>query len=227
MSDTPTFPIPAAFHITGINWADQFLWYLPSSLFDSTPRYSHPDIPLVSFRYSAIQDFVAGQYLFSRGTVWNVQATKTLPWSSYATVQDTFVSSYASDRDSALHTIQSMRALGHNWDGFGAVPVLPEITDLAAAILFSLPPNVPAPEVSANPNGTVSFEWENEQGRAHLELGRTKYSLYFKRTAGATLYANGFVAGIDDSTRNLLDEMFTPIPPLDYTISDIRFAKAA
>jgi hypothetical protein len=179
-------------------------------------------IPALRFR-----DVFAPPIMIGRQSAVEAIRGNTAYWSSVFGPQDTFASAHVSDREAALSAIQSVISLDDNWDGYGAVPVPAEIAQLAARMVSSLPSHVPVPEVSANPNGTISLEWENEQGRSHLEIGRTKFSLYFKRTTGSTLYQSGSIADIDDWKRNLLDEMFPLVPPSDYTISDIRLAKAA
>lgn len=46
-----------------------------------------------------------------------------------------------------------------NWDGYGALSVGPETYDAATRFLEALPWGIPAPEVSAEPDGSISFEW--------------------------------------------------------------------
>jgi hypothetical protein len=131
------------------------------------------------------------------------------------------------DRHAAQQTIQSMGTLADNWDGYGGASILPQITNAASSFLASLPEYVPAPDVSANPNGTISMEWENDAGRAHLEIGKTRYSLYFRRAEGTTLYRDGFVNEIDQPKTKLLSAMYPVDSPPAYTINLIRMAEAA
>jgi hypothetical protein len=115
-----------------------------------------------------------------------------------------------------------MGSLGDNWDGFGSV-VIPQTTSKTAAhFVSSLLSHVPAPEVSANSNGTISLEWENEVGRAHLEIGVTKYSLYFRHEGGDLVFRDGSVNEIDRTREGLQNEMFCLASPQDFTINDIR-----
>ncbi len=51
------------------------------------------------------------------------------------------------------------RASRHDWDGYGASPVRLESYELARLVVSLLPSNVPAPEVGADPDGELSFEW--------------------------------------------------------------------
>ena len=45
------------------------------------------------------------------------------------------------------------------WDGFGASPVGPRALAWAAEFLMSLPTYIPEPDISAHPDGDISFEW--------------------------------------------------------------------
>lgn len=145
----------------------------------------------------------------------------------YLTSNTTCASFHVSDRQDALRVIRQMESLKDNWDGSGAVPILEETSKLATGFLSSLPTHVPAPDVAANPNGTISLEWENDLGRAHLEIGRTKYSLYFRRYEGGSLFRDGHVNEIDDSKERFVNEMFRLAPSQNYTICNIILEKAA
>jgi hypothetical protein len=174
-----------------------------------------------------LQNAFANTYVTHSENMMNTVSGTAPSWFPFLVPEAVQGSAYISDRERALNAVLSMASLEDDWDGYGAAAIPPDIIRMAYAIISSLQDYVPAPEISPNPNGTISLEWENERGRAHLEIGRTRYSLYFKREGLATLYNDGAVAQIDDSMRNLLDEMFSPIPSRDYTISDIRMAKAA
>ncbi|MGO9930433.1 MAG: hypothetical protein ACLPV8_01245 [Steroidobacteraceae bacterium] len=213
-----------------LNMRDPTFYYSPSWLrMEGLTSYFYSGVAASFLPVVRLNDFFATSCLAGSGTALKTTSCNTgSSWLfPFLRLQHTFASSHVADRDAAFNSIQSMSSLEDNWDGYGAVGIPAETISLALGIIVSLPDHVPAPEVSANPNGTISFEWENEVGRAHLEIGRTKYSLYFRPMARGTLYQDGLVAEIDDSMRNLLDEMFPLVSPQDYTISDIRLAKAA
>ncbi len=46
-----------------------------------------------------------------------------------------------------------------NWDGFGARPVALATLEKAKAFLAALPPDMPSPEISADPDGEIAFDW--------------------------------------------------------------------
>jgi hypothetical protein len=78
-----------------------------------------------------------------------------------------------------------------NWDGYGALPVSSETRKNALSALSGLEHLAPAPAVIPNPNGTISFEWETEKGIGHLEVGRTRFSFYIRRTSGIPFLLDG------------------------------------
>jgi len=131
------------------------------------------------------------------------------------------------DRQMALQTINSMATLTEDWDGYGGASVPPQITYVASSFLSSLPEHVPTPDVSANPNGTISMEWENDAGRAHLEIGKTRYSLYFRKAEGPPIYRDGLVNEIEQPKRKLLSAMYPVGSTQDYTINLVHMAEAA
>lgn len=45
------------------------------------------------------------------------------------------------------------------WDGYQAVPVARDTFDYASFILACLSPNIPFPEIGADPDGHLNFEW--------------------------------------------------------------------
>lgn len=45
------------------------------------------------------------------------------------------------------------------WDGYGAEPVSSEAYAMAKALLETLPVDAPTPEISADPDGEISFDW--------------------------------------------------------------------
>lgn len=91
----------------------------------------------------------------------------------------------------AKQIVHELGTLDEDWDGYGAIK-LNEITVRNAinSIDYILN-NSPLPEIFPNPNGTISLEWENTNGVAHLEIGKTKYSFYLKPRSGLSIYDQG------------------------------------
>jgi len=53
----------------------------------------------------------------------------------------------------------SMENSSPNWDGYEAKPILRSVRDEAVRLIKMLPSDLPLPEVSPEPLGTIAFEW--------------------------------------------------------------------
>lgn len=61
-----------------------------------------------------------------------------------------------------------------NWDGEGADPVTEDTVTVAARIVKELPSNVGIPEISADPEGSVEFDWYLDNGTMFtISIGKT------------------------------------------------------
>ncbi|MFT8233505.1 hypothetical protein ACLNBI_18375 [Pseudomonas guariconensis] len=76
--------------------------------------------------------------------------------------------------------IDDLAALPNNWDGYGAIPVNQAAIDNARSAVGMMFANLPEADIFANPNGTITFEWENEKGTANLEIGDTRFAFYIE-----------------------------------------------
>lgn len=99
--------------------------------------------------------------------------------------------------ESALELVKEFQSMPANWDGYGALVINGDTARNARTALSRLLVLVPAPEITPNPNGTVSFEWETHYGLAHLEIGMTRFSLYIKSEASHTIHLDGRADQID------------------------------
>ncbi len=85
-----------------------------------------------------------------------------------------------------------------NWDGYGAHPVRRETAENALWFLFSLPASVPSPEISADPDGEIAFEWHAGRGRAFsISIGNGDVVTFAglrgrKRIRGTEVLVDGF-----------------------------------
>jgi hypothetical protein len=68
--------------------------------------------------------------------------------------------------EALLDTLEEARRA--DWDGYGARPVSPEAVFRARVFISLLPTTLPVPDVSADPNGRVHFEWRPGPGRAFV-----------------------------------------------------------
>jgi hypothetical protein len=99
-----------------------------------------------------------------------------------------------------------------NWDGYGALPVREETKKNALSMLNHLETLTCAPEVTANPNGTLSFEWETNQGCGQLEIGRTRYSFCVQPHHGSPMLNSGDASEINPGVALLVDALLYPKP---------------
>ena len=51
-----------------------------------------------------------------------------------------------------------------NWDGEGADPVTTEIVEIAQRVVKELPGDIELPQISADPEGNIEFDWYLENG---------------------------------------------------------------
>jgi hypothetical protein len=61
-----------------------------------------------------------------------------------------------------------------NWDGFGAGPISAETYQTARRLVTALPFSVPVPQVSAEPDGEITFEWYSAPSQVSLNQRWTK-----------------------------------------------------
>ncbi len=128
---------------------------------------------------------------------------------------------YSSDRDrtSAWESLDELSKLGPNWDGYDAEPVEPASIANALALLAGLDPETPLPEITPNPNGTLTLDWEAEDESLSLELGVMRFSSFWESRHG-TAMKDGFLdTGPPEFVLRALAEMF-PEPSLPHTISE-------
>jgi len=78
--------------------------------------------------------------------------------------------------------IKNFEELGENWDGYGAVPVIPEIARVAETLLNILGSFIDGiTDVFPNPHGTITIEWENRNDeKLSLEIGKDNYSYFIR-----------------------------------------------
>ncbi|HTS13198.1 MAG TPA: hypothetical protein VMH00_13865 [Candidatus Limnocylindrales bacterium] len=140
----------------------------------------------------------------------------TVPCSSCA-------GSRLADFASSKETLKQERYSAPNWDGYGALPISAETSRNALSMLTVLEAVVAAPEVTPNPNGTVSFEWETEAGVGYLEIGRTKYSFYVKPIVGSAILYDGSTEALSSTLGMLVDDLLYEKPPIAQLVTDLTY----
>jgi hypothetical protein len=97
-----------------------------------------------------------------------------------------------------------------DWDGYGAAPIRDETKQNALGILGYLETATRAPEITPNPNGTLSLEWETGHGFGQLEIGRTRYSFYVQAKNGSPFFDEGDVNDVKPTVGWLLESYLYP-----------------
>lgn len=72
--------------------------------------------------------------------------------------------------DRVFHELVELthRALSANWDGYGAEAVRDDAVDEARAVLEVLPTEIPLPEPSIEPDGSIGLEWHARPGWTYV-----------------------------------------------------------
>lgn len=73
-----------------------------------------------------------------------------------------------------------------NWDGYGAQPVQLESYENAKRFARSLPFSLPSPEVSAEPDGDITFEWYSNTNRVYSVSVGSNNELHYAGLFGAS-----------------------------------------
>lgn len=119
--------------------------------------------------------------------------------------------------------IADIELMEANWDGYGAIRISSDTSKNAKNAIGRLCSYAPIPDISPNPNGTISLEWETHEGFAHLEIGRTKYSFYIKPRTGKAILADGATNNIEINIGKWIAEILYPSTRGSETITKITF----
>ena len=103
---------------------------------------------------------------------------------------------------SIIENILAFKSLNNNWDGFNSIPL--EIKSASNAIkLLDLIGDDTASSVKdyyPNPNGTITFEWYNDQDETvFLEIGNSTFSYYVEYNSIETKYFNKKIINEENS----------------------------
>jgi hypothetical protein len=130
---------------------------------------------------------------------------------SYSYVQQ-FNGSFA-DLSEAQNKVAEFGEMHQDWDGYGAEPIGLTTSGNTSQALNVLSYQLPMPDITPNPNGTLSLEWMTEAGSAHLEIGRTKCSLYVNSIANISpLFFAGHPTDINGQVGALVySSLYTPL----------------
>lgn len=117
--------------------------------------------------------------------------------------------------------VTELANMPEDWDGYGAIRISQETQQNALKALDVLLRNTPVPDITPNPNGTISFEWESSQGVGHLEIGKTKFSFYVKPRSGNPTLADGLAEQIGSDIGALVTSLLYPVQHVANTMTKI------
>lgn len=136
----------------------------------------------------------------------------------YLNAYDKVLRAEISDTEKKLLELTSM---DENWDGYGALRISQKTISNARASLKNLLRMAPVPDITPNPNGTISLEWETERGVAHLEIGKTRFSFYLKPRSGKPVFDDGPAKQIPANIGEIVSVFLFPVQNAAGTMTKI------
>ncbi len=112
------------------------------------------------------------------------------------------------DRTAAWALLAELARLGPNWDAYGAEPISPRCVANTRGLLSALRAGIPSPEITPNPNGTLTLDWETEDQALSLELGATRFSTFWESRRGIKTNEGTLGQSIPDFVTLALDTLF-------------------
>jgi len=130
--------------------------------------YFHSDIDITQFKNLSIY-----------------KPAKDLEQLSYYMLMNTptsFVADAERKKLCLVEIINEISQLEENWDGYGALKISQSVIRNTLLIIESIRlfPQFLDPSITPLANGTISLEWETNQGVAYLEIGSHRFSGYIK-----------------------------------------------
>ena len=128
------------------------------------------------------------------------------------------------EKTASIRALDTIASLPDNWDGYGASHIEKLTAENAHEALHNLTQILPAPDITPNPNGTISFEWETQSGLAYLEIGMTRYSLFIKPMSGKIIPVDGAASRITRDLASLISSSLFPDQNRADTMTRIEFS---
>jgi hypothetical protein len=81
-----------------------------------------------------------------------------------------------------LAIMDGVANLPDGWYGGGSKRISREVIERTRKIvsMISATPGMADPELTPNPNGTISLEWESPMGEVYLEIGKTRMNGFYQ-----------------------------------------------
>ncbi|MHB8370716.1 MAG: hypothetical protein ACYDBP_13695 [Leptospirales bacterium] len=92
------------------------------------------------------------------------------------------------------------------WDGYNALPVLPDTLSLASDVLSSFPLGTPSPSFGAEPDGHITMEWHHSPYRTLSVSISPEKKLHFAALIGTNTYygTENFYGEISRNIKDLI-----------------------
>jgi len=113
-----------------------------------------------------------------------------------------------SDRIATWLLLDALSRLEPNWDAYGAEPIAASCVANTRLLLNDLRADIPSPEITPNPNGTLTLDWETEDQALSLELGATRFSSFWESRTGTKMQEATLDTSIPNFVVMALDSMF-------------------
>lgn len=97
------------------------------------------------------------------------------------------------DKGLFIENILSFKSLENSWDGYGALPLSIKCAKNAISLLDSFDMSIlsKVSDIHPNPNGTITFEWENkDQEIVSLEIGKDTFTYFVDFSSLDTKFYN-------------------------------------
>jgi hypothetical protein len=145
---------------------------------------------------------------------------------SYAFLYSVPTATRLEELKSAKHLVDEIGDLEENWDGYHAAPISEQarlnaqnfLTAIAAA-----PFELPLPEISPKPTGTISYEWEAPDAEVYIEIGNTRYSGFIKTDEEQPSFLQGSADALDQEiVARIYSALAVPSPMSAPPVTEIR-----
>lgn len=88
------------------------------------------------------------------------------------------------NRKQCRQHLNKLARLQHDWDGYGAEVIDSLCIANADRVLSVLDPDIPSPDITPNPNGTLTLDWETDTEALSFEIGVRRYSSFWESRSG-------------------------------------------
>ena len=128
-----------------------------------------------------------------------------------------FAAQRIEDAKAARQSVENLRTLEDNWDGYGGSSVSPQARQHALRFIDMIeaaPGRLPFPEISPTPSGTIAFEWEAHETVVYVEIGNTRYSGYIRLDRQQPTFLQGQADYLDQQIVAAIQRaIVTPVTP--------------